>query len=189
MIVLVVGLILFLGMHLTAVLVPGWRAARIAAWGTGRWKTLYSLVSLAGLVCIVIGYSQTRYSPIVIYSSPVWLRSLSLLLMLPVFPLLIAAYIPGKIRAGLKHPMLVAVRAWALAHLLANGMLADILLFGSLLAWSVAVQVSLKSRPAATATTLPGRLNDATAIIIGVVLFLIFVFVLHRVLFGVSPLT
>lgn len=188
MILLVVGLTLFLGVHLSAVLVPGWRAARIAAWGAGQWKMLYSLISLAGLVCIVIGYSQTRYSPIVIYSSPVWLRSMSLLFMLPVFPLLIAAYIPGKIRAALKHPMLIAVRTWAFAHLLANGMLADVLLFGSLLLWSVVVQVSLKGRPAIAAPSLPGRLNDAAAIIIGVVVFLAFVLVLHRVMFGVSPL-
>jgi len=107
-----------------------------------------------------------------------------------VFPLLVAAYVPGRIRALLKHPMLIAVRLWAIAHLLANGMLSEVVLFGSLLVWTVVLSVSQARRPPRPAPVIPiKRFNDASAIIVGVVLFLMVVFVLHRLVLGVSPLT
>lgn len=190
MFLLIVGLVLFLGVHSLSMVAPAWRDATAARYGTARWKGLYSVVSLAGLILIVMGYAAARYEPVLLYVPPAGLRALALLITLPVFPLLLAAYIPGKIKAKFKHPMLIAVRLWAAAHLLANGMLADVVLFGSLFIWASALQISLKSRPVRPRPVIPiPRFNDASAIIVGVVVYLAVILVLHRVVFGVSPIT
>ena len=118
-----------------------------------------------------------------------WMQHVAFLLMLPVFPLTLAAYLPGRIKTAMKHPMLAAVKLWALAHLLSNGMLADVLLFGSFLAWAVWDRISLKRRlqqPISTAP--PGRFNDLVAVIAGLALYAFFIFWAHRWLFGVSLL-
>ena len=148
MLVLVVGLVIFLGVHSVSIVAPGWRTATVARLGERPWKGLYSLASAVGLALIVIGYGMARRDPVVLYTPPAALRHLALVVMLPVFPLLFAAYLPGRIRAAAKHPFLLAVKLWALAHLLANGMLADVLLFGGFLAWAVADRISVKRRPA-----------------------------------------
>ena len=186
MLQLIVGLILFLGVHSIAIVAPAWRDTMAAKYGNA-WRGVYSLVSLIGLVLIVHGYAVARLSPQVLWVPPVWTRHLAMTLMLPVFPLLLAAYLPGRIRTTLKHPMLVAVKLWALAHLLSNGMLADVLLFGSFMAWAVADRISLKRRPVRAIPTLPARAyNDALAVALGLALYAATLFGLHRLLIGVQ---
>jgi uncharacterized membrane protein len=172
MLSLVAGLVLFLGVHSVAIVAPGLRARGFVRLGEGAWKGSYSLVALIGLALIVYGFSLARRSPVVLYSPPYWTHYLAAVLMLPVFPLLLAAYLPGRIRTAAKHPMLAAVKFWALAHLLANGTLADCLLFGGFLAWAVVDRISLKRRPAqAMRIAPPGRWNDAIALIGGLALY------------------
>ncbi len=114
---LVVGLVLFLGVHTVSIAAPGWRDATAARLGEGVWKAGYSLVAGVGLGLIILGYGLARQEPVVLWTPPRGLRHLSLLLMLPVFPLLLATYLPGRVQAAAKHPMLAAVKLWALAHL------------------------------------------------------------------------
>src|SRR3984885_14801612 len=135
MAVLIIGLVVFLGVHSIALAAPAFRSRAIARLGEGAWKGLYALVAAVGLVLIVYGFHLAREAPVVLYSPPGWMRYVTFLLMLPVFPLVIAAYLPGRIKTAMKHPLLAAVKFWALAHLLANGMLADVLLFGAFLVW------------------------------------------------------
>jgi len=189
---LVAGLVLFLGVHSVSVVAPGARDRWAARLGENPWKGIYSIVSLAGLVLIVLGYSAARQSPIVLYTPLTALRHLSALLMLPVFILLIAAYVPGRIRRAAKHPMLAAVKFWALAHLLANGTLADVLLFGGFLAWAVADRISVKRRAAAGLRVGPpvgtqGPDRDLMAVIGGLVVYGVFAGWAHGALFGVRP--
>jgi uncharacterized membrane protein len=189
MLYLILGLVLFLGMHSVEIVPPGMRAGAIARMGERPWKGLYALISILGFVLIIWGYGMARQEPILLYSPPVWMRHLSALIMLPVFPLLLAAYLPGRIKTALKHPMLAAVKFWALAHLLANGMLADVLLFGSFLAWAVADRISFKRRVARPIPSAPpGKMNDVIAVVGGLAIYAIFVMGLHARLFGVSPL-
>jgi uncharacterized membrane protein len=189
MALLIAGLVLFLGVHSVAIVATNFRSRLIERMGEGAWKGLYSLLSLLGFVLICYGFSMARQAPIVLYSPPLWLRHATLLLMLPVFPLLIAAYLPGKIKARAKHPMLAAVKIWAFAHLLANGTLADVLLFGGFLAWAVFDRISMKRRPPQVLRSAPaGRFNDVLAIVIGLALYALTVFWAHLRLFGVSPL-
>ncbi|HEX6708340.1 MAG TPA: NnrU family protein [Albitalea sp.] len=186
---LVLGLVLFLGVHSVSIVAPQWRDAQVALRGERAWKGVYALISIVGFVLLIVGYGAARQSPIVLYTPPTWARHLTLLLMAPVFPLLIAAYMPGRIKAALKHPFLVAVKLWALAHLLANGTLADVLLFGGFLAWAVADRVSLKRRPVRPLPGAPERpMNDLIAVVAGLVLYGVFVTWGHQWLIGVSPL-
>ncbi|HEX4241778.1 MAG TPA: NnrU family protein [Steroidobacteraceae bacterium] len=190
MALLIAGLVLFLGVHSVAIIAPGARAAGLRRLGERGWKGVYALVSALGFVLICYGFSIARREPVVLYTPPLWLHHVTLLLMIPVFPLLLAAYLPGRIKAAVKHPMLLAVKIWALAHLLANGTLADVLLFGGLLIWAGADRMSVKRR--AVQAPVPGAparpWNDAVAVIAGLVLYAITVAWLHLKLFGVSPL-
>jgi len=192
MLVLVAGLVIFLGIHSVSIVAGDWRAATIARVGERPWKGVYSLASAVGLALIVVGYGLARRDPVVLYVPPAGLRHLALVLMLPVFPLLFAAYLPGRIRAIAKHPFLLAVKLWALAHLLANGMLADVLLFGGFLAWAVADRISVKRRPAAQTHEVPAApatsANDAIALIGGLAVYVVFLMWAHRWIIGVSPL-
>ena len=192
MTLLIIGLALFLGVHTVSIVAPGWRNAQIERLGGGAWKGLYSVVSLIGLLAIVYGYGQARLSPTVLYTLPPGLRHVALLLMLPVFVLLIAAYFPGRIRRAAVHPMLIAVMLWGAAHLLANGTLADVLLFGGFLAWAVVDRISVGSRVGADkhgAPAAPVRAsNDWVALVGGLALYALFIGWAHRWLFGVSPL-
>lgn len=190
MTVLVVGLALFLGMHSVAIVAPNLRERVCSRLGEGAWKGLYTLVSLAGLVLIIYGFGLARSAAVVLYSPPDWLRRVALILMLPVFPLLIAAYLPGRIQTAAKHPMLAAVKLWAFAHLLANGSLADVLLFGGFLVWAVADRISLKHRASRTKPNAPpGRWNDAIAVVLGLATYFLTICWLHAWMFGVSPLS
>ena len=193
MTLLIAGLVLFIGAH-AVTMMRDVRAELIGRMGEGLYKGLYSLASGAGLALIVWGYIQYRASGYIpVWEPPRWTRHLAWTLMLPVFPLLIATYVPGRIKAALKHPMLVAVKIWALAHLLANGDLGSILLFGSVLAWAIIDRISLKRRAvqsevaaarapdAATATR-----NDVIAIVVGLAIYAAVLLWLHPILFGVS---
>jgi uncharacterized membrane protein len=187
---LVAGLILFLGVHSVSIVAPGWREAQIANRGERTWKGLYALVSLAGLLLLIYGYGVARHMPLVLYTPPLALRHVALLLMIPVFPLFIAAYFPGRIQRSAKHPMLLAVKLWATAHLLANGTLPDVLLFGGFLLWAVADRISVKRRavPHVVPGAPPSPLNDVIAVIGGLVVYVAFVLWIHVRMVGVSPL-
>jgi uncharacterized membrane protein len=185
MLLLIAGLVLFLGIHSLPIFSVAARDRLIVVLGRNGWRGVHALFSLAGLVLIIVGYGQARLAPVVLYAPPYWMRHVTFLLMLPVFPLIFAAYLPGRIKAKLKHPMLVAVKTWAFAHLLANGMLADVLLFGGFLAWAVADRISLKRR----ASTLniearPSAWNDVLAVVAGLALYAATLLWLHRLLIG-----
>jgi len=188
---LIAGLVLFLGVHSVAIVLPTFRVRAIHRVGEGAWKGLYALISLVGFVLICYGFGLARQAPVVLYSPPTWLRHLAFLVMLPVFPLLIAAYLPGRIKTAAKHPMLAAVKFWAFAHLLANGSLADVLLFGGFLAWAVVDRISVKRRatPQVLRTAPPGPWNDAIAVVLGLAVYALLIGWAHVRLFGVSPLS
>ncbi len=188
MAVLIAGLVVFLGVHSIAIFSPDARARALAHWGEGPWKAGYGLISLVGIALVIYGFGLARQAPVVLYAPPLWMRHAAIFFMLPVFPLLLAAYLPGRIKAATKHPMLAAVKLWAFGHLLANGTLADVLLFGGVLAWAVLDRISLKRRPQAIRTAPPGRFNDFIAIVLGLVLYVVFIGWAHVRLFGVSPL-
>jgi uncharacterized membrane protein len=193
MALLVLGLVLFLGTH-AFTMARGPRSALVGKLGDGPYKGLYSLVSLAGIVLISIGFGRYRaagYIPV--WDPPVWTRHLALLLVWPAFVAFAAAYLPGRFKAALKHPMLAGIKIWALAHLLANGDLGSILLFGSILAWAVAARISVKRRDevrphAGPAAAPAGLRNDLLAVAIGTAAYLSFVFWLHPRLIGVPVL-
>jgi uncharacterized membrane protein len=189
MAVLILGLALFLGVHSISIASPELRNGAVQRFGEGAWKGVYGLISLAGFLLIIYGFGLARQSPVVLYTPPAWMRHVTFLLMLPVFPLLVAAYLPGRIKSATKHPMLAAVKFWSFAHLLANGTLADVVLFGGFLAWAVFDRISFKRRPPQKLRTAAGRpFNDAIAIVLGLALYGLFVAWAHVRLFGVSPL-
>jgi uncharacterized membrane protein len=186
---LVIGLVLFLGVHSISMVNARWRDRMVARLGEPVWQGLYGLVALAGFALIVWGYGLAREAPVVLYAPPVWLRHVALLLMVFVFPLLLAAYLPGRIQTATQHPMLAATKLWAVAHFLANGSLADVVLFGSFLVWAVADRISFRHRPARPVPGAPpGKANDLIAVVAGLGLYVAFLFWLHPLLFGVSPL-
>lgn len=190
---LIAGLVLFLGVHSVSIVSPQGRHAMAQRLGERTFKGLYTLVSFAGLALIVWGYGLARQAPVLLYTPPTGLRHVALLLMLPVFVLLLAAYLPGRIQRSARHPMLLAVKCWALAHLLANGTLADVLLFGGFLAWAVADRISVRRREAAgllrRPPALPGSAaNDAIALVGGLAIYAMLVLWAHAWLFGVRPM-
>lgn len=187
---LILGLLLFLGVHSTSIFAAGWRQAQVARVGEPRWKAVYSLLSALGLGLIIWGYGLARVDPVVLWLPPQWTRHLAALLTLPVFALVVAAYLPGShIRAALGHPMVAGVKLWALAHLLANGNLADVLLFGSFLAWAVADFISARRRDRIAGRTYPVCCwtRDATVVALGLLAWMLFALYGHRWLIGVSP--
>ncbi|MDX2202306.1 MAG: NnrU family protein [Hyphomicrobiaceae bacterium] len=192
MLLLVAGLVLFLGAH-TVPMLPSLRARLEAGLSVTGYKAAFTAVSIVGLVLIVIGYGemqgQGRLNP-ELYTPPVFMRHLNLLLMLPALILIVAAYVPSRIRDGAKHPMLAAVKLWAFGHLLANGDLASVLLFGSFLVWAVADRISVKRRAALgpLGARKGGPRGDLIAIGIGSVLYAWLLLGGHRWLFGVAPL-
>jgi uncharacterized membrane protein len=187
--VLIVGLAIFLGVHSIAIVAPGFRDRARNRLGEGGWKGLYSVASLGGFILICYGFSLARRAPVVLYTPPHWLRHVAVALMLPVFPLLFATNLPGRIRTATQHPMLAGVKFWGIAHLLANGMLADVLLFGGFLAWAVVDRISWKRRPPQILRSAAARpWNDAAAIVVGLAVYVLFITWAHRRLFGVAPL-
>ncbi|MDF1606636.1 NnrU family protein [Hoeflea sp. YIM 152468] len=189
---LVVGLVLFLGIHSVRIVAPEFRAAQIDARGLNLWKGIYSLVAIVGFVILVWGYGMARQDPLVFWLAPSWMSHVVALLMLPAMILLVASQVPpGRIKAAVKHPMLLSVKIWALAHLLVNGDLASIVLFGALLAWAVVDRISEKKRLRAGITSNPvaGPVKwDVIAVAGGLILYLLFITVLHKWLIGVPPI-
>lgn len=185
MFVLVLGLIVFLGAHSIRIVAPAWRDGRVAAMGDGPWRGAYSLVSLIGLVLIVWGFGLARAETGLLYVPPIALRHVALLLMLLAFVCLGISVLPaGRLKPLLKHPMLVAVKIWAFAHLLANGETASVILFGAFLAWAVVDRISVKRRGASLAA--PGPVKwDVIGLAVGGGLYLLFVWKLHAWLIGV----
>jgi uncharacterized membrane protein len=188
MLILILGLVIFLGVHSLSIINEPVRNRLLKSMGEGPFKGAFSVVSVVGLILIVVGYGMARADPAVLYVPPAWLRHVALLLLVPVFPLLVATYFPGRISRTVKHTMLVAVKLWAVAHLLANGMLHDVVLFGAFLAWAVVDRISLKRRQGHPVPTLPAKpANDAIAVIGGLVIYVLFVLWIHQWLIGVPP--
>jgi uncharacterized membrane protein len=188
---LVLGLAIFLGAHSVRIVAPDWRARQVARLGENPWKGRYSLASALGLGLIVWGYAAARAAPVDLWLPPLWTRHLAVLLVWPAFILLTAAYVPGtRIKARVHHPMLLGVQLWAAAHLLANGRLADLLLFGGFLLWAVLDFRSARGRDRAAGTTCaPGnRAKDLVALVTGTLAWAVFAFWAHAWLFGVAPL-
>lgn len=188
MALLIVGIIVFLGIH-TLPTIPGLREALVGRLGETGYKVLFSLLSIAGFVLLVYGFAR---APLIqVWSPPAWTRWVAIVLMLPAFIFLAAAYVPGQIKAKLKHPFLVAIKTWALAHLIANGDLASIVLFGSFLAYAVYDRITLKRRQPTSLIGVPGTggpRNDLIAIVLGVALYVLFLVWLHPLLIGTAPL-
>jgi uncharacterized membrane protein len=182
---LIAGIVIFFGIHSISVVALPLRDKLLQTSEIG-WKGFYTLLSLAGFYLIVTGYADARLDPGYLYTSPVWMRYISAVLLLPVFVLFLATYFPGKISAATKHPQLVAVKLWALSHLLVNGTLADVLLFGSFLAWAVAVRISMKRRPVRSVPGLPeSRVNDIIILVAGLGLYVAFALWLHPMWIGI----
>ena len=185
--IMVAGLVLFLGIHLVTTR-RDLRARLIASWGEGSYKIGFSLVSAIGLALIVWGFATYRATGwIDVWSPPRMMRHITEALMLPAVILVVASYIRGRIYATLKHPMLAGVKLWAFAHLLANGDLGSIILFGSVLAWAVIDRISLKHRADAGAPPIPvdGVRNDVIAVVVGVVAYLALGGLFHPYVIGV----
>lgn len=181
----VAGLVLFFAVHSFTM----FRAARQAAvdkLGAIPYRVVYSLVSIAGFALIVHGFGQAPR--VDLWAPPVWMRHLTMLLMLPVFVLLVAANVPGKIKAAVKNPMLLAVKTWALAHLLANGDLASVLLFGTFLAWGVVDLIAVKRSGRSAVVAQPRAVFDGVAVVVGLGLYVAFIMGLHQKLIGVPVL-
>lgn len=194
MLLLILGLVLFLGMHVVT-MKRDLRARLIERIGAGGYKGLYSAVSIFGFVLLIYGYGLQRAAGYtVVWEPPVWTRHLALLLNLPIFILLAVGKRPSWLLSRVKHPMLLAVKIWATAHLLANGDLGSMLLFGSFLAWAVMARISVKRRPeeiarsTAMAKVAFGR-GDVIAIVAGLTLYVVFAIWLHPLLIGVPVIT
>ncbi len=190
MTVLILGLVLFLGVHSVRIFAEDWRTGMRARLGEGPFKGVYSLLSLLGLVLIVWGYGLARQQPVLLWVPPVWTRHLAALLTLPAFVLLVASQLPANsIKAKLKHPMVLGVKIWALAHLLSNGMLADVVLFGSFLVWAVLSFRAARARDRISgAVPAPGRpMPTLLAVVVGVAAWAVFAFWAHAALIGVRP--
>ncbi|MBA3479820.1 MAG: NnrU family protein [Lautropia sp.] len=191
MLVLIVGLIVFLGVHSTRIVAQEWRSTRIAGLGEIRWKGLYSVAALIGFGLIIWGYSLARQDPTVLWNAPVWSRHLAALLVLVAFVLLAAAYVPrNHIKSALGHPMFIGVKVWALGHLLSNGTLADLLLFGSFLIWAALGFRSARARDRKAQVNYPAGSAGATVatLVAGVAGWAIFAYLLHGPLIGVALL-
>jgi uncharacterized membrane protein len=188
LLVMILGLVLFLGVH-TLTTRRALRGRLIAASGEPVYKIGYALVSLLGLVLIVWGFADYRATGwIDVWHPPKVFKHITVALMLPAVILVVASYLRGRIYTTLKHPMLAGVKLWAAAHLIANGDLGSIILFGSFLAWAVFDRISLKGRADAGAPPIPvgGIGNDLIAVAVGAIAYLALAFVFHPVVIGVA---
>jgi uncharacterized membrane protein len=190
MTLLILGLVIFLGAHSTRVFAEGWRSAQLARMGEKQWKGAYSIASVVGFVLLVWGYALARQEPVPLWIPSIGLRHAASLLTVFSFILLAAAYVPrNSIKARIGHPMVASVKLWALAHLLANHTLADLLLFGGFLVWAVLCFRAARARDRAAGTTYPAGTLQGTLLTVaaGLVAWLVFAMWLHRVLIGVGP--
>lgn len=193
MMLLIVGLMIFLGLHLIPTS-PEVRDALRNRFGAGPYKAFFSIVSLIGFAIIVLGYHKMQLNPgknPVLWDPPTWTRHIALLLMLPAMIFLVASQIPSRIRTAVKHPLLIAIKTWALAHLLANGDVASLLLFGAFLAFAVYDRISLKKRGdvgALDAAKPTSPINDVIVVGVGLALYAALLYGGHQWLIGVAPL-
>jgi len=190
MIYLIAGLIVFLGVHSVRIVAEDWRTSTIARVGANPWKGVYSLLSIAGFVLLVWGYGEARQQGVVLYEPPVFTRHIAGLLMLVSLVLLAAAYVPrNHIKAKLHHPMIIGVKVWAFAHLLANGRLPDVVLFGAFLAWAIVDFIAARKRDRRLGTAYPSgnMLQTLFTVVAGGIIWVVFVAGLHRWLIGVPP--
>ncbi|GAB3028725.1 NnrU family protein [Oleiagrimonas citrea] len=191
MTLLILGLILFLGMHSVRIFADGWRTRMIERLGPMPWKAIYALISLLGFVLIVWGFGQARLHPTLLYAPPAMLRHLNSLFTLIAFILFAAAYVPSNhFKARLGHPMLLGAKVWAFGHLLAIGFLRDVVLFGAFLAWAIVAYMAAKRRDRKAGVTYPAGTakGDVITVIAGVIGWAVFAFWLHMALFGVNPM-
>ena len=187
---LVLGLVIFLGAHSVRIVADGWRTRMLQRLGEGGWKGLYTAVSLVGFALIIWGFGQARQQPVQLWSPPLAMRHLASLLTLLSFILVTAAYVPRNgIKARLHHPMVLGVKSWALAHLMANGNLAHVLLFGSFLIWAALSFSAARRRDRAAGTQYPPGSLSATllTLALGTGLWVVFALWLHGLLIGVRP--
>jgi len=192
MIPLLLGLLIFLGVHLLPTQ-PDLRRGLAARFGEGAYKAGFAVVSLLGFALIVYGYHKIQLAPgknVFLWTPPPWGRHVTMLLMLPVFVLLVAAYLPGRITQAVRHPMILAVKLWAAGHLLVRGDVASLLLFGGFLAWGILDRISLKRREAAGLVTVKSGpiLNDVIAVVVGLLVYAVFVKWGHAALIGIRLL-
>ena len=187
---LVAGLVLFLGIHSVRIFADAWRTECIQKMGAGTWKGLYSVTSIIGFILIVYGYGLSRQAPLDLWIPPLWTRHVTALLTLPIFVMLAAAYVPGShIKASLKHPMTLSIKLWALAHLLSNGRLVDVLLFGGFALWAALAFRAARQRDREQSISYQAVAwsRDAVVVAVGMVVWLAFAFYLHGALIGVRP--
>ena len=190
MTLLIAGLLLFLGVHSVRIVADDFRTAQIARLGANGWKGLFALLSIAGFAMIVWGFGLARQQPVLLWATPSWLRHAASLLTLVAFVLVTAAYVPGNaIKGRLHHPMVLGVKLWAFAHLIANNTLADLLLFGSFLLWAVLSFRAAKARDRAAGTVYPAGTMPGTVVtvVIGVAAWAAFAFWAHAALIGMRP--
>jgi uncharacterized membrane protein len=191
MFMLVLGLLLFLGVHSTRIVANGWRTSMLARVGELPWKGVYALLSIAGFALIVIGYGVARQNPLVLWPQPpVATRHIAALLTLVALVLFVAAYVPrNHFKAKLRHPQILGVKVWALAHLIANNTLADVLLFGGFLLWAVLDFRSSRRRDRAEGKVYPAGTAGRTAVtvVVGAAAWAVFAFWLHQAWIGVRP--
>lgn len=186
---LILGLVIFFAVHSVSIFSRPFRDRMVETLGEMPWKGVYTLLSLIGVVLIVWGYGAARAEPTVLYVPPLWLRHVALVLLLPVFPLFVATYLPSRIGVAARHPTLLATKLWAFAHLLANGMLADVLLFGAFLAWAVADRIAVKRRAVTREVTAPATIaNDVIVVVVGLAAYVAFLLWAHTWLIGVPPI-
>jgi uncharacterized membrane protein len=188
--ILLLGLIIFLATHSLRIFADDWRTKQIERLGEKRWKGVFALASAVGFVLLVWGFSLARVAPIVLYAPPPWLKAATIVLMVPAFLLLTAAYVPGNsLKAALGHPMLLSVKVWAFAHLLATGSAADVLLFGGFLAWAVTDYAIARRRDRRRGVRHPRGTarGNAIVLVVGLLAWWVFAHLLHRLLIGVSP--
>ena len=187
---LILGLVIFLGMHSVRIVAEPWRLGVIANRGLPTWKAVYSLVSLVGLVLIIWGFGQARQQPVVVWQPAVAFKHLNSLFTLAAFILVVAAYVPrNHFKAWLHHPMIIGVALWALGHLLATAMLADVVLFGAFLAWAIVDWLAAlrRDRAARTVYASGSAMGTLATLLIGVGAWAGFAFWAHRAWIGVAP--
>lgn len=190
MAILILGLVVFLGTHSIRIFADDWRTAQRMRYGENGWKAGYSIVSIVGFVLIVWGFGMARHEPMVLWAPPIAMRHIAALLTAISFVLISAAYVPrNSIKAGLHHPMSLGVKLWAFAHLLANGTLADVVLFGSFLVWAAFCFKAARQRDKAEMTVYPAgtAMGTVATIVVGLVVWALFAFWLHSLLIGVRP--
>ncbi len=189
MLLLILGLVIFLGVHSIVIVAPNFRA-KYRSKALLVWKIIYGLLSIIGFALIVVGYAEARLSPIFIYMPPIWLKQIAMALMIPVFIFFFAPYLPGRISNLTRHPQLMAVKLFMMAHLLANGTVADLILFGVFLVWGVLDLIALNRLPSDNSPNKPiglkaSKLNDVILVVLGLGIYIIFLMGLHTKLIGI----